>query len=80
MAHGLGVYFGEIKRKMMRLPSVKITVLAYLIKLSGLSAVFRAVVLAHNHQHGAGGVHGLHQARLQVALWAVPLSILPGAA
>lgn len=50
----------------------------YLIKLPGLSVEFGAVVLAHNHQHVAGWVHGLCGGHLQEPLWAVPLSILPG--
>lgn len=49
----------------------------YLVKLPGLPAELWAVVLAHDHQHGAGCTPGLRGGRLQVPLWAVPQSILP---
>lgn len=51
----------------------------YLIKFPGLSVEFGAVVLAHSHQDAAGWIHRLCRGCLQVPLWAVPLSNLPGA-
>lgn len=51
----------------------------YLEELPGLPAELGAVVLAHDHQHGAGWTPGLRGRRLQVPLCAVPPSILPGA-
>lgn len=50
----------------------------YLIKLSGLPVEFGAVVLARNHQYGVGHIHRLLRGHLQVLLWAVPQSVLPG--